>query len=454
MAGAPHDKLRQANRKLRAQAKTLRGERQALLQKLEEAEQTLAAIRAGEVDSLVVEGPEGPRIFSLEAEVQYRVLIESMNEGAATVSEDGTILYCNACFARLLDLPLQRTMGSSIHDWIPERSRPAFRALLARAQATQVREEMALSGAGGEEIPAYLSASTMISEGRRVHCLVATDLREQKRSEALLIAEQRVRVQYEQAQQAIRVRDQLASMVSHDLRSPLAAVLAQVKLLSHQLDHNRLQETGLRAGLERIGRAGHKMDRLIDELLDIARLQAGEALELELRDTEVVGLVRRLVEDHQHATHQHRIRFHSTADEVFARWDTGRMERVINNLLSNAIKFSPEGGDIDVSLDRLTGDEVDQAILRVEDRGLGIPAGDLPSIFKWFARAGNVAGSIPGTGVGLAGARQIVEQHGGAIRVESRESQGSTFTLWIPLRPDLQRPEERAGSADGRDRPL
>src|SRR5512140_1175513 len=100
--------------------KALRKENEELRLRLEEAEGALEAIRRGEVESLVVEGPEGPRIFSLEgASHSYRVLVEAMNEGAATLSPDGTILYCNSRFADLMGAPLERVMGSSIQEWIP-----------------------------------------------------------------------------------------------------------------------------------------------------------------------------------------------------------------------------------------------------------------------------------------------------------------------------------------------
>jgi PAS domain S-box-containing protein len=441
MSGGAPDKAQEKIQELRRKLKELRAQNATLRMRLDESEQTLLAIRTGQVDSLVIEGPQGPRIFSLDAELQYRVLIESMNEGAATLSEDGTILYCNACFARMLDLPIQRTMGSSVHDRVPDRSRPTFRALMERALASDVREEMAFATGGGVEIPVYLSLSAMFLDSQRVLCLVATDLREQKRSEALLIAEQaareselRYRRQYEEAQQAIRARDQLASMVSHDLRNPLAAVLAQVALLSHALKEGRLRGDRLRAGLELIGRAGSRMDRLIDELLDIARLQAGQELELELQETEIVGLVRRLVDDQQQSTSKHRIHFRSTEDRMFGRWDAGRMERVISNLLTNAVKFSPRGGDIEVALERPMG-ETDLAVLRVKDQGIGIPPQDLGHIFEWFTRGENVAGSIQGSGVGLASARHVVEQHGGTILVQSSEGEGATFTVRIPLQP-------------------
>jgi len=110
-------------------------------------------------------------------------------------------------------------------------------------------------------------------------------------------------------------------------------------------------------------------------------------------------------------------------------WDPWRLERVIDNLLSNAMKFTPSGGDVILRISR----DGDWAVLAVEDTGVGIPAADLPHLFERYWRGSNVTGRIAGSGLGLSGARGIIEQHGGTISVASAEGQGSTFTLRLPL---------------------
>ncbi|HEX2170908.1 MAG TPA: HAMP domain-containing sensor histidine kinase, partial [Dehalococcoidia bacterium] len=173
---------------------------------------------------------------------------------------------------------------------------------------------------------------------------------------------------------------------------------------------------------------------VINELLDVASLQMGRPLDLDRQPTDLVALVSQAVADAQHAVDCPALRVEADAPQVVGEWDAARLERVVANLLSNAIKYSPAGGEIMLTV----GMDLDDtgtawATFSVQDRGIGIPAKDVPRIFERFHRGGNVVGRIAGTGIGLAGSRQIVEQHGGTISVQSREGEGSTFTVRLPL---------------------
>ncbi|MDQ3703591.1 MAG: ATP-binding protein, partial [Chloroflexota bacterium] len=120
-------------------------------------------------------------------------------------------------------------------------------------------------------------------------------------------------------------------------------------------------------------------------------------------------------------------------------FDGPRLQRVLTNLLSNALKYSPDGKEVWITVTRELAcqgrPDGEVAVLTVRDQGVGIPAPEVPRIFEPFYRAQNVAHRISGIGLGLAGSRQIVEQHGGTIQVESREGHGSTFTVRLPLHP-------------------
>ena len=163
--------------------------------------------------------------------------------------------------------------------------------------------------------------------------------------------------------------------------------------------------------------------------MDASRLEAGRPLELRREPTDLVALAREVAREHQQTTDRHVVQVESSQPEVVGEWDAVRVERVLSNLVNNAIKYSPRGGAVRVSVDVTHG----LAVVRVQDYGEGIPEGDLPFIFERFRRGGNVEHRIPGTGIGLAGARQIVELHGGTILAESRVGEGSTFTVQLPF---------------------
>ncbi len=240
------------------------------------------------------------------------------------------------------------------------------------------------------------------------------------------------------AEEAVRVRDQFLSTISHDLKSPLTTIKGQAQLLRHTLEGIE-GPVGERAAAEltRIDHTASRMTRLINELLDVARLRAGQPLALDLHPGDLVEITRRIAAEYTDMGKRHRILVETATAAIVGEFDLFRLERVLDNLISNAIKYSPSAGNITLRLraEHMERDDAPgTAILEVEDDGLGVPAADLPHIFERFHRAGNV-GATAGTGLGLAGARQIVEQHGGTISIDSREGVGTKVTVRLPLKP-------------------
>ncbi len=155
-------------------------ENEDLRARLEDAEETLRAIRGGEVDSLVVMGEVGEQIFTLKgADQAYRILVENMSEGALTVSADGMIIYANRRFAEMLKTPLEKVIGASIYHWLEPVSEQILRSLLEKSADQNSRQELALVSSDGEKVPVQWSASFPIVQGmENVICLLATDLSE------------------------------------------------------------------------------------------------------------------------------------------------------------------------------------------------------------------------------------------------------------------------------------
>jgi PAS domain S-box-containing protein len=231
-----------------------------------------------------------------------------------------------------------------------------------------------------------------------------------------------------------RQKDDFLASAAHDLRNPLTSIKGYADLLRRQIARADLPNAErLLAGLGQIETSGTRMAALIDAVMDLAQLQMDRPLELRRRPTDLVALVRSAVAEQQQLADGHKIRLKATAPTLIGDWDPGRLERVVQNLLSNAVKYSPNGGEVLVTVSRETAVTGAWAVLAVRDRGLGIPPSDLPHLFERFHRGGNVVGRIAGTGIGLASSRQIVEQHGGSIAVRSRPGRGSIFTVRLPL---------------------
>jgi signal transduction histidine kinase len=234
--------------------------------------------------------------------------------------------------------------------------------------------------------------------------------------------------------------------ISHDLKGPLTTIKGTVQWLRRK-DRFRDEERLLKA-FETIDLTSSRMARMIDELGDLGRAEA-DPRRLNLEAHDLAALVQRIVAEHQPTTDRQSIEVECRACDLTILCDGPQMERVVGNLLSNAIKYSPGSGTIRVTLDK---DET-SAVLQVADQGLGIPADELGNVFMRFYRGTNVTGRIPGTGVGLAGSRQILDDHGATIEVESVEGQGSTFTIRFPLAgdescPTAQGPERRHASLE------
>jgi len=226
---------------------------------------------------------------------------------------------------------------------------------------------------------------------------------------------------------AVHARDEFLAAASHDLRNPLSTIQAAAELLERSSGPGGIAKERLATCGEHILSASRRMAVLLDAFLDVSRLEAGKPLALNKQSCDLVPLVRQVVSECQQTTARHRIALEIPA-ELRAQADGARLQRVVGNLLGNAIKYTPDGGEISVKLEAHDTD----VVLTVSDRGIGIPSQDQQRVFERFQRGSNVEGRIPGTGIGLAGARQIVEQHGGTISVKSQIGKGATFTVRFP----------------------
>ena len=229
-------------------------------------------------------------------------------------------------------------------------------------------------------------------------------------------------------------RDRMLATVAHDLRNPLTSISGMSQIL--QLRVGQIEEPvreRFAHCLRTIEVAADRMAAQITELLDYAQTKTGRPVSLDLEATDVIALLRQTIDEHQGSSERHTLTLQADEETLVVLVDPRRLERAIANLLVNAIKYSPAGGAILVSVDRTTGKGRAWLRIAVADHGLGIPSSDLPHVGEQYFRAGNVAVTIPGTGIGLANVRHMVERHGGTLRVESTEGEGTTVALRLPL---------------------
>jgi PAS domain S-box-containing protein len=235
---------------------------------------------------------------------------------------------------------------------------------------------------------------------------------------------------YREAKETNRMKDEFLATLSHELRSPLNAMLGWAKLLNtRQFD----QATTLKA-IETIERNARAQAQLIEDLLDVSRIIQGK-FRLDVQPLELKGLVEAAIETVRPAADAKEIRIQAVLDPAAGpvAGDSNRLQQVIWNLLSNAIKFTNKGGRVHIRLERINS----HIEITVTDTGQGIPLEFLPYVFDRFRQADNsITRTFSGLGLGLAIVRHLVELHGGTVHADSPgEGQGATFMVQLPLLP-------------------
>jgi len=221
-----------------------------------------------------------------------------------------------------------------------------------------------------------------------------------------------------------RQRTEFFSMASHEIRTPVTAILLQLDLALRQI--SRGDSSNTEEMLRKARQRTKGLTALINDLLDVSRLDVGK-FALELTDLDLAAVVRRTVEDYP-SDEDHPIRLISSGGSLPVSGDGRRIVEVMENLLSNAVKYSPEGGAVTVEIGRAK----DQAVVRVRDEGLGVPEAERGQIFERFFRT-SVAKPYGGVGLGLYITREIVTKMGGEVILETSGAQGSVFRVTLPL---------------------
>jgi PAS domain S-box-containing protein len=358
----------------------------------------------------------------------------------------GRILLANPAWLKARGLAETEVLGRKAFELVRDpglarQSEAAERRVIESGESSVVEEGLADESG----LRTYLATKSPLRDqrGQIVGLVgVATDITERKRAEreleALFAAEQRLR---EEAERANRAKDEFLAIVSHELRSPLNALRGW----GHVLANTRpLDPALLERATAAIKRSVEHQARLIDDLLDTARIMSGN-LSLERRPLDLVEAINAALEVVRPiAAAKHiELRIASDPPAVAVVGDSGRLQQVVINLVSNAIKFTPENGRVEVGVE-LGGDRVR---ISVRDNGIGIAPEFLPHVFDRFTQADtSTTRRAGGLGIGLALVRHLVELHGGAVRADSPgPGHGARFTIELPAAPDAAAP--RTGAA-------
>ena len=393
-----------ANRKKNRSPEKLQGlPRRVLLARLSEAEATVRAIRSGEVDAIVVNGPGGEKVFTLEgADHTYRVFVQRMNEGAAVLSSDHTVVHCNHCFARFLGARLQSVIGSSMQDLVWPDDHAKLNALLRLAAQRNCRGEIRLQSRKGPPLPVHLSLNPLRLEGTRAVCLIASDLSEAKR------AEQELRASSEQlrslAGHLLTVREEERARISRAVHDELGQSLTAVKMDLAWLARRLPQENG--EMLERIRSTRQLAESLIQEVRRIStELRPG------ILDMGLASALEWQVQEFQARTGipcNLRLLTH----EAFAPDVSTALFRILQETLTNVARHA-KATRAEVVLQK----QQDRLVLWMRDNGRGFDQAD-PSLSK---------------SLGLLGMRERAAILGGQVKISSAPGKGTTVAAWIPF---------------------
>jgi PAS domain S-box-containing protein len=418
---------------------------EALLAELEEtrrqlyeAQETIEAVRTGQVDALVVQNGDTHQLYTLKtADHPYRVFIEKMTEGAVTLDPGGLILYANPQFAALVQHPASGIIGLSFEQFVAQGYHDAYRAMLTTSAAGECKGELLLTRATGTT-PVLLSIAALELEQGPSLSVIVTDLTSQKNNERELQESNR---QLEQLNKTLEASNndlqQFASVASHDLQEPLRKIQMFANLVKTQTKGKLEGEEN--DYLNKIMRSASRMKVLIVDVLNYSRLSAKEN---EFIDTDLNLIVRELLEDFELIIQEKNATIICDPMPVIQA-NPGQIRQVLQNLISNALKFSKphEPPIIRIEVARLARKSFDSpgkedgpyCIIKIVDNGIGFDEKYIPNIFSLFERL-HSKDQYEGSGIGLAVTKKIIEKHNGLINVQSTAGKGATFSVIFPCK--------------------
>lgn len=337
------------------------------------------------------------------AEIRFRSLFERVPDAIFVADADGRYLDVNPAATRLVGYTREELLQQTVMDISVDDGVAAERYEQMRQTGTW-RGEHELRHKNGTIVPTEAQATAVTLPTGEIYLSVVRDISERRAAE--------------------RMQQDFIAMVAHDLKNPLTTLKGNAQLMQRR---NRFSDRGIAT----IVAQANRLERLIDDLRDVARLDA-HVIALDRAPLDLVALVQQRVDEAQTLTQTHDVRAHVPDTPVIGDWDSDRLVQVLDNLLMNAIKYAPNGGEIRVHVEERGAD----AYVAIRDPGIGVPPEARARLFERFYRAeGGIAADKKGLGLGLYISKALIEAHGGQIGVESTPGEGSTFFFTLPHTP-------------------
>lgn len=481
-----------------------------LQQQLQEAKETIDAIKAGNIDALINADKKILKVYTEKtADKTYRILIEKMHEGAVTINEDGTILYCNSYFANMVNLPLQKVIGTKFKNFIDDSSKESFEAFYKQGKEKVTKVEDYLHTNDGKAIPVLMSVNNFSLDNNFVLSIILTDLsiqnknqeelkrrtwqleqktielenvnkelalqnevkekraaelviankelayqndEKEKKAADLIILSEELKTQKEELRKANeqlekRVfdrtrelenlnhdlkdlnlsKDKFLSVISHDLRNPLTALLIASDQLSQDIDNHNIEK--IKPFAKIIHRTSNNILQQLNELVEWAQMQK-EKTNLNPEKLHLVSGVDQSLELLKaNALQKNIVLENKVPVDLYVNADSLMLRSIIQNLVTNSIKYTPQGGSI-----KITAQPIDKMVeVCITDSGIGMEADTRENLFtNSNSTSASGTNNEKGSGLGLKLVKDFVTQHGGTIQVESEVGKGTSIIFTVP----------------------
>jgi signal transduction histidine kinase len=339
-------------------------------------------------------------------------ILELSHSGVLAFGTDGVLQHCNAALVRMLGVRADRLAGTTLAE---------VDALIRRRLPQAARGDRVLVAAQAE---AAVAQRLVLSRPR--HAVIEISSRQREEGGQVFYLRDVTR-----ETEVDRMKSEFLTTAAHELRTPMVSVHGFTELLLNR----PVGEAKRRDMLETIHRQSSLLIHMVNELLDLARIEARQGSDLQRVPCRLDALVRDAVAPFADATGRHAIRLALAPEDATVLLDPDKTHRALANVLSNAIKYSPQGGTVEVSTVPTALAGRPALTVRVRDEGIGMTTEQLARVFERFYRA-DPSGNIPGTGLGMSLVKEITELQGGTVQVTSRPGRGTTVDLTWPLQRD------------------